>query len=218
MIKVVEIKQILDSLILFVKDDYESKTNKEETFLYRVLSGSVEGNFNFYEQGVVIFTQTDENALKIETTLSFSQNSNGSPSIYVREASRVKGTFNSIGGMASELYVYEDGSVGDEYRDTKKGDYELVITSTNNLVTILISEVIYSLFVSAYETLNTQYELFDFNLKEVMFQNTTGTRLFAKTITMSTQQENIIPSLISEEQLNKVMFKIVNINGQPLTE
>lgn len=214
LIKIIKIKQIVDALIGFVKDDYNNATDKQESFLYRMLGDNTEGNYNFYEQSLDIFLRGDLKARRIKTSLMFNKNTNGSPHIHVREASRTKGSFNTIGGIQGDIYSFGDGSVGEQYRDTKKGVYEILTTSLNPLDTILISEVIYTLMYGAYETLSNEFSTFDLSLKELVFQNSTAAQLYVKAITLDTQQENIVPSILSEEVLGKINFILTSVDGE----
>lgn len=217
LIKIVKIKKIVDALITYVREDYNNKTNKEESFLYRLLGDNTEGAYNFYTQSLEIFLRDDLKARKIQTSLMFNKNTNGNPHIHVREASRSKGSFNTIGGIQGDIYSFDDGSIGEQYRDTKKGLYEVLITSTNPLDTILISEVIYTLMYGAYETFQAEFSLFDFSLKELVFQNHTAEQLYVKAITIDTQQDNVIPSIISNDILDKVNFILAKVDDTPIT-
>lgn len=191
-------------------------TKDDETFLYRLLSDNDEGDYNFYTQSLEIFLRDDLIPRKIQTSMMFNKNTNGSPHVHVREASRSKGDFNSIGGIQGELISFDNGSVGEQYRDTKKGSYEVLITSLNPLDTILMAEVIYTLMYGAYETFQNEFETFDFSLKELVFQNSTAAQLYVKAITITGQQENIIPSIITNTILDKINFLTTNINNTPI--
>lgn len=190
---------------------------EEDTFLYQLLGDNIEGDYNFYTQAQEIFLRDDENPRSIRTSLMFNKNTKGEPHIHVREASRPKGTFNSIGGIQGEHLILDDGSFNEQYRDTKRGAYEIIVTSKNPLDTILIAEVIYTLMWGAYETLANEFSTFDFSLKELIFQNELAASLYAKAITLDTQQENIIPSLINNTVLDQVNFVLSNINGEDLS-
>jgi len=219
LIKIIKVKQIVDALIKYVRDDYNNTVDKTETFLYRLLGDNTEGDYNFYEQAKEIFLRDDLKARKIRTSLMFNKNTNGAPHIHVRESSRVKGNFNTIGGIQGEQFIYEDGSFSEQYRDTKRGTYEVLITSMNALDTILIAEVVYTLMYGAYETFQNEFSTFDFSLKELVFQNSNmAEQLFVKAITLDTQQENVIPSIITNEVLDKVNFLVSSINGENTVE
>jgi hypothetical protein len=217
LIKVVKVKKIVDALLEYVQVDYNTVTDKTKSFLYKVLGDNVEGDYNFYEQAKGIFLRTDTTPRKIKTSLMFNKDTNGAPHIHVREASRSKGSFNTIGGAIGEINLNEDGTFSEEYRDTKMGAYEVLITSLNPLETILIAEVMYTLMYGAYETFQAEFSTFNFSLKELVFQNNLAAQLYVKSINIDTQQENVIPSVITNEVLDKVNFLVSNINGENIT-
>lgn len=214
LIKVVKVKKIVDALIQYVRNDYETHPIEEETFLYRLLSENQEGDYNFFTQAKEIFLRDDKNPRNIRTSLMFNKNTNGSPHIHIRESVRPKGTFNSIGGIEGSINVFDDGTFGENYRDTKRATYEILITSLNALDTILISEVIYTLMYGAYETLANEFSLFEFSLKELVFQDNSAANLYVKAIGLDTQQENIIPSIITNDILDSINFEASGINGE----
>lgn len=217
LIKVVKIKKIVDALIEYVRTDYNNVTDKHTSFLYRLLGDNIEGDYNFYTQSKEIFLRDDKSPRNIKTSLMFNKNTHGSPHVHIREASRMKGTFNSIGGLIDSLYENEDSSYSDGYRDSKKGVYEILVTSSNPLDTVLISEVIYTLLLGAHETLTNEFALFDMSLKEMIFQDNTNAQLYVKAIMLDTQQENIVPSIISAENLNEIIFNMNLLENTPIT-
>ena len=217
LIKVVKIKKIVDALIEYVRTDYNNSTDKTTSFLYRLLGNNTEGDYNFYTQSKEIFLRDDKSPRNIQTSLMFNKNTHGSPHIHIREASRTKGSFNSIGGMLDSYYENEDGTYSDGYRDSKKGLYEILITSSNPLDTVLIAEVVYTLLLGAYETLSNEFTLFDLSLKEMIMQDNLNAPLYVKAVVLDTQQENIVPSIVSNELLNEIIFNMSVLDNTELT-
>jgi len=192
--------------------DYLVSDREEDTFLYRLLNGNVDGDYNFYEQSKNIFLRDDLSSRKISTSLMFNKNKNEAPHIHIREAIRSKGNSNGIGGVIGGYHEMLDDSISDVYRDVKKGGYEVLVTSSNALETVLIGEVIYSLLIGAWETLADQFITFDMSVKELVFQYDSATPLYAKSISLDVQQENFIPSIMTEEFLNKISFNLESLD------
>jgi hypothetical protein len=186
------------------------------------LKSSSDGDedYNFYDQSVNIFVTggKDTSSRKITTSLMFNKNTNGSPHIHIREAARQKGKYNSIGALGLDYHENNDGSFTANYRDTKTAGYEVLITASNPLDSILVGEVTYSLLWGAYETLVVNFDEFDLSMKDIMFKDELNTSLYAKAISISTQQENIIPSIIDEQLINQINFVLTSVNGTDIIE
>ena len=197
LIPVVKLKSLLDGLIEYVRTDFESQTDEANTFLYRVLEGNRTDGYDFYEEGKSIFLRNSTSSRRIETRLMFTKDIAPTPTIHVREPARVKGEYNAIGGLFGQRVNFPNDVYSEQYRDTKKANYEYVITSDNPLETILIAEVIYTLLLGAWETLHTQlFDLFDFGLKELLANNElVPYPLYIKSIDLTVQFENTVPGI-----------------------
>ncbi len=215
LIPIVKLKAILDGMIEFIRADYEEKvatTTEEDSLLYIILEGNSEDGYDFFTEAKNIFLRDSTSPRKISTRLMFSKDVAPTPTIHVREPSAVKGTYNSIGSLNATTYIYEDSASG-EYRDTKKSMFEYVITSDNPLDTILISEVIYSVMLSGYETFSTQlFETFDFQMKELIAnQNVIPYPLFIKSIEMVAQFENTVKGINTQQFCQSLSFAAAQI-------
>ncbi len=200
-IPIVKLKRFLDGLIEYIRTDLETRINaglEAESFLYQVLEGNRTDGFDFYEEGKNIFSRTSTSSRKIETRLMFTKDIAPTPTIHVREPAKVKGIFNSIGGLDNQRIDLQTGYLS-QYRDTKKASYEFVCTSDNPLEAVLVSEVIYSGFVAAHETLIALgFSLFDYGMKELIANNELiPYPLYIKSIELTVQFENTIPSIQS---------------------
>ena len=197
LIPVVKLKSILDGLIEYVRLDFESQTDESNTFLYKVLAGNRTDGFDFYEESKNIFLRESTSSRKIQTRLMFTKDIAPTPTIHVREPARTKGIYNSIGGMNGMRIDLPNDVYTEEYRDTKKANYEYVITSDNPLETVLIGEVIYTLLLGSWETLHTQlFDLFDFSLKELIANNDlVPYPLYIKTVDIVVQFEVKVPGI-----------------------
>ena len=71
-IPILKVKKFVDLLIEFVKTDYEDKTDKTKSFLYRVLSDNTSDGWDFYQNGIEIFVRGEDDKRKLETRLMLS--------------------------------------------------------------------------------------------------------------------------------------------------
>ena len=225
-IPVIRMKKLVESLINLVRTDYETKfvAGKEsQTLLYQILYGVKEYDYDFYTQGKSIFLRKDTDPIKIEVNLQFNKNPSSMPNVWIREPAKGNGTYNHIGSDLGETmyFNYTDPETEitttdmlSQLRDTKKAVYELVITSDNPLGTILVAEVLYALFLGAQDTLTGMFDTFNFSMKELMLNNDMSPiTLMAKSITIETQFENVVPRIAQEDLVKSITFENPTING-----
>ena len=209
LIPVVKLKSILDGLIDYIRTDFENQSDETNSFLFQVLAGNRTDGYDFYEEGKNIFLRTSTSSRKIQTRLMFTKDIAPTPTIHVREPARVKGDYNSIGGIVGPRINLPNNMFTEEYRDTKKANYEFVVTSDNPLETVLISEVIYTLLLGAWETLQTQlFDTFDFALKELLANNElVPYPLYIKAVELNVQFQNTVPGIQIDTLCGAINFQ-----------
>ena len=219
-IPILKVKKFVDLLIEFVKTDYEDKTDKTKSFLYRVLSDNTSDGWDFYQNGIEIFVRGDDDKRKLETRLMFDRSRAGLPTIHVREPAKNKGSFDGIGFFDDEIVVNEStgldnqnqplpSTISSTARKTFSSQFDIMITSGNSLECVLIQEVLESAILASLDTLTIPFfELVDFTSKELMMSDETErNQLFIKSITLNIQyQKDGIPKLYTEENIKKIQF------------
>lgn len=218
-IQLVKLKKVVDSLLEYVKRDWDSANaggDEQNSFLYKVLEGASDDGFDFYSEAKSLFLRTDNSPRKINTRIIFSKDIAQTPTITIREPARLPGSFNSIGrdtgssfGVATDPTRYEN-----EYRYAKRGEFEIMITASNQLQVIIISDVIYSLLLAGTETLNhtLDFVLHSLSLKELIANNElVPYPLYIRTITISTESEDVVPSIQRNELIEAINFVISDI-------
>lgn len=214
-IPILKVKKFVDLLIEFVKTDYEEKTDKTKSFLYRVLSDNTTEGWDFYQNGITLFIRGDEDNRKLETRLMFDRSRAGLPTIHVREPAKNKGSFDGIGFFDDEIVINEPvdeqtpSTISSTARKTFSSQFDIMITSGNSLECVLIQEVLESAMLASLDTLTIPFfELVDFTSKELMMSDETErNQLFIKSITLNIQyQKDGIPKLYTEENIKKIQF------------
>lgn len=219
-IPILKVKKFVDLLIEFVKTDYEDKTDKTKSFLYRVLSDNTSDGWDFYQNGIEIFVRGEDDKRKLETRLMFDRSRAGLPTIHVREPAKNKGSFDSIGFFDDEIVVNESTGLDDQNqpfpstisstaRKTFSSQFDIMITSGNSLECVLIQEVLESAMLAAQESLTIPFfDLIEFTSKELMMSDETErNQLFIKSITVQIgYQKDGIPKLYTEENIKKIQF------------
>lgn len=218
-IPIIKIKKITESLLALVKTNFDTlkaESREQESLLYQIIFGNESDNYDFYEQAQDVFLRKPTSPKRIEVNLQFNKSQNPIPNIWVREPAKQNGSYNHIGGMMdfptefSHIDPDTDETIKtyqDQMRDTKRAVYELVITSDNYLTTLMIGEVLYSLFLGAQDTLNEHFGTFNYSMKEMVLNNeSVPYGLYAKVISIETQFENIVPRISEQEFVNTFNF------------
>lgn len=202
------IKQMIDGLLDYIQYDFES-VPETQTFLYHILWGVKNGNFDFYEQAKDIFLRKAISPRKIYTTMEYPKDKSHLPCIVVRESSKNSQT-SPIGGFGmanvDEFGVPEYAREG--FRMPIEYRIELMCFSDNSLESILISEVLYALFVGARNTFEQEFSSFDFNCSELIAENSVFPQpLLIKNIVLELQDVPRYPSIIRPEIIKKFCFE-----------
>ena len=221
-IPILKVKKFVDLLLAFIKTDYDSKTDKHKSFLYRVLGdNNTDEGWDFYTNGVAIFTRGGDDKRQLETRLMFDRSRAGLPTIHVREPAKNKGSFDGIGFFDDAIVVNESAGLDDNdvpipstisstARKTFNSTFDIMITSGNSLECVLIQEVLESAMLASLDTLTIPFfDLIDFTSKELMMSDDAErNQLFIKSITINVgYQKDGIPNLYTEENITNIQFQ-----------
>lgn len=195
-----ELKKLLDTLITWVADNYTSHTDKTQSWLYNVFYGNVTGNFDFYTQAIELINRDEGNPRKLETRLTFDKDRADLPTIFITVPGETKDGPNAI-SMNSDSDYYEDSeneTFSYPYERHFKGTFDLMITSTNSLESMLIYELLICLFIASADSLQNLYSLFEYSGKDLMpNKNVTNFNLYIKTISLTLTYKREVPSIVS---------------------
>jgi hypothetical protein len=206
-IPVTKIKAILDALITMIRDDYSSallNSVETESFLYRVLYGNALGDYDFYVNGVDIFTRTDASARQIQTRMGFDLGITTLPTIYVHQPNEVMKGVNTIGWGydTNGFFDNTDGSQTDKLFRGFGSVFEYVITSPNVLETVVVYEVLHAALSACIDTFNEWFNNISFTGKELIAKNESMPEpLFIKSIQLDVDYTKEVPRLGTPQQL-----------------
>jgi hypothetical protein len=215
--EIIRVKQILEAGLEYIRTDSLQATTPEqekETWLYQLLNGVQDGSYDFYEQAKKIFLRGPKDSKRLRVALEFPKDVQMCPVIVLREPSRDNGD-NAIGretGVEMPQVVQRPSSSRFEFLDGKAFNFEVICVSVNMIESILLSEVIYSFFVGAYNTLAQSYTSISFGMKELMVNTQIiPFPVFLRSITLMLRTQYSIPSIDKQVFLNKVEFDWPNI-------
>lgn len=205
MILAVQIKEIVEGLLDFIQEDCSNKPEKE-TFLYHVLNGQMDGQFNFHKQAISLLTRKNSNPRKVQVRLEFPKDKTHLPCIVIREPSRQPQSPQPFGGIGCTV------GIGNEYpRErfiaTSQSKVDIMCISENYLESILISEIIYMLLQGARNSFEKTFHSFQFSVSEVIAENSLFPMpILMKTISLDLTRMEDIPSILSERGVDKFII------------
>lgn len=211
MLQIIQMKDILNQLLAYIPIDYENhKDDETKTFLYQILGGTKDGNFDFYEQSKKLYLRTVENPRKIEVRIEFPKDKTNLPCYVIREPGKNSGEAQSIGKMTGLL----SPNGGFEVRDSRAYNFDVMCLADNILESIMMSEILYALMLGAYNVLSTMYYKIDFNMTELIAeQDLIPTPIFFRSLRISLASDEIVPTLVDEDLLGKIMFADAGIEA-----
>lgn len=212
MIEIVKVKRFIVSILNYIPEDYRLHQGDEQnTFLYRLLNGMKEGNFDFYDQAKKLFLRGMTNPRNLRVLFEFPKDNTGLPAYVIREPGADPGAANSIGKMNGQIY---DGGAW-QIRDSRFHNFEIMCLSDNMLESIIMSEVLYALIMGSYNWLSTQYDLVEVRITELMTnQNVLPIPIFIKSVRLDLTLDQIVGTLVNEELLNKIAFEDAGIAAE----
>lgn len=203
---IIRVKNLVRALLDYVKSDYRNH-EESETWLYKVLYGNRDGDYDFYQQGREIFLRGDRDPHNLSVQLELPKDISNFPCIVVREPSRMNNNSqNTIGKLTGS--VYGESVQRGEVIDAKSFKYELMCISDNVLTSILISEVLYSLLLGAFNQLGGEYNNVSFDMKELISENNlVPYPIIFRSISLSIDSHYTVPTIDSSDFATKVFFE-----------
>lgn len=215
MLNIIYVKKIIEGFMEYLYQDIKTNPVEETTFLYRLLNGTTDGNYNFYEQAKQIYSRNANNPNNIKVVLEYPKDRIGLPCYCIREPGKDRGPANTIGKING--FYAEDGNL--RYLDSRQSNYEIMCFSANMIESILISEVLYALMVSAHDTLADMFDTIDYRLKELMAENELiPAPIFIRSIGLDVSYSQMVPGLVNTELLGKIIFERAEVAAASLTE
>jgi hypothetical protein len=215
MLNIIYVKKIIESFMEYLYRDITTNPDEETTFLYRLLNGTTDGNYDFYQQAKKIYSRTPNNPNNIKVALEYPKDRLGLPCYVIREPGKNRGPVNNIGKING--IFPEDGNLS--YLDSRQSNYEIMCFAVNMVESIMISEILYALLVSAHDILIERFDTIDYQMKELMVENELiPVPIFIRSIGLNVSCSEMIPGMVDTELLGKILFEKAEIAATLLTE
>lgn len=146
-----KLKKVIDFLLGYVRADFSSHTNEQDTFLYKVLGDERIGNKILFEEAKAILITRKDNPRHLETRPMFDPTRAAMPTIHIALAGE-----NPYGDGISFDNNYEDPDFNDEdstynLKNTRgfTTQYNLNVTSSNPDEVGIVYHVLMALLIGA---------------------------------------------------------------------
>lgn len=215
MLNIIYVKQLIEGLMEFIYQDINTTGPVEQTFLYRLLNGTKDGNFDFYQQALKIYSRTPNNPNNIKVVLEYPKDKTSLPCYVIREPGKDKGPVGNIG----KIEGFYDDNGAQRFLDSRQSNYEIMCFSNNMLESILLSEVLYTLLIGAHDISAMVFDTLDYSMKELMIQqDLIPTPLFIRSIGLNVSYSQMVPGLVNNDLLGKILFERAEIAAMGMTE
>jgi len=210
------LKAIVDELLTKIKDDYEASVAANivnESFLYRVFQGNEIDGYDLYVQAIDLLTRDDENYKKLETRLMYDRSRAGLPTIHITLPRETKGKENGLGfGRDSNTDLRnDDGSITLVNSRSFDTVYEMAITSSDSLQTIIIYNILKSGFIAIADSLELigmkipEYSGGDININTDLVPN-----VYMRSFAISIDYNYDVPTFIKKARIDQINFNKAN--------
>ncbi len=141
------IKKTIDSMITFIRDDYNGSPDKTETLLYNIFSGVNMDDYNFFDQAVSLIMADATKPRHVQTRLMFDVDRVSVPTIHITMPSE-EPIDNSVG---FDPDISDNGML--TYSRRYRSVYGVIITSDNKLEVMILYYMLQSLMICLVDTL-----------------------------------------------------------------
>lgn len=207
----IRLKRICDSLLQYIKDDYNKCINeyKDEKISYLYLlfheNEEDENNSGLYSQAKEIFLRKEDNPRHILTRPIFDPTVAGLPTIHI-VIPQDSENFTQIGDIESQNVYEQRGSYKLERGFISQMGF--VVTSENILEVLIINYTLRSLLIGSVDKLsylgfiNPTFSTQDLNIRP----NILPANVYTKGIMMQSTYVDIFPSMGMFKGVNNVIF------------
>jgi len=155
----VRLFQIYDSILDYVRIDYANATgNKENSYLHRVFGGVTDGNYNYLNEAIDLFTRPNGHNRKPKVRLFFDSEETSVPTIHITLPGDMTRD-NSIGvdeiSDRDAFYTNDDGTIARTYAKRFNSDFHLVLTSDNEREVMLMYHLLRAATISFMDSFST---------------------------------------------------------------
>ena len=199
---ILKLKQTLDGLINWAIKDYLGKDDKGDTWLHKAFFKSQVPTYKVYDQLVDILTRTKGNPRKLQTRLMFDPSRAEMPTVHVHmpQENPVGGNYISMGARDTDTIKTLEGEFSYQYEKEFQTNYDIIVTSNNQMEVLLLYEFLKRVFIAGADTLLKNFVNFNFSGKELLYDSTLMPHTFYRAFSVSITEDVRTPSIISQKE------------------
>lgn len=152
----VEIKKIIDSILLLIEQDYNANSsNEQKSILYKLFGTNKVERYEFFNEAKNIFLRNNSHPRKIESRLMFDAQRASLPTIHISMPSEQNGE-NGIGvdeGYVSPTLDLTTNKYEIIYTRAYQTTYNCIITSDNSLEVLTIYHLVKAMLISIIDSI-----------------------------------------------------------------
>lgn len=209
----------LTNVVKFIREDYALQTDKEKSYLCKLLNSLGFERYSYKKQAIEVFLASNEEPRYLTVDLMFNMKKDAMPSLHICMPSESPGQ-NALGMDSSDNYI---NTQGDEIESTQaifkrryKATYDIVIVSDNSNEVVMLYHVFKALLValSPHLTLsgveNTTFSGQDLQpYAELVPKN-----IFMRAIRLGIEYESSTLSFENHKLISEIVFENKVVNGE----
>lgn len=210
----IRLLDIYNNILNYVRSDYlNAGGDKSTSVLHRFFNGVTDGNYNYLEEAIDLFTRPNGHNRKPKVRLFFDREEASVPTIHLTLPGDMTRD-NSIGvdeiSNRDAFYTNEDGSLSRTYAKRFSSDFHLVITSDNEREVMLMYHLLRGMTISAMDSFttdgiqNVEINGRDLRINEELVPN----HIYARNLSISLEYDIRVPKL--EKHIDRA---IINFNS-----
>lgn len=195
---ILDLKKIVDGFIIWTKNDYVTKVDKTTSWLYRTFYRQSTPTYKVYNNLVDILIREDNNPRKLETRLMFDPSRAELPTIHIHMPSEEPLNGDMLGYSPDDIEELSGGYGSEIYKKFFGANYDIIVTSNNQMEVLLIYEFLKYIFIAGKDTLNHNFNKFNFSGKELMYDNNLMPNIFFRAFSINIEEKIEVPSILSQ--------------------
>lgn len=201
----------IKSILAYIREDYDSTTDKTQSFLYNLLGEVKIGElYDCYEQGKAMFIQKNDNPRYLDVRLFFDASRASIPTIHITLPNET-GSGDGIGvDIGYEEAEFDD--VRGEYREVNNrmfnATYNVIITSDNTMEVVIMYHVLRASLIAAFAHMelsglrNPKLSGGDLSINPDLVP----IGIFMRSIAINASYEISVPELFAQKMAKKILL------------
>lgn len=212
----IQIFNCLEAIIKFIRFDWEERTDKTETLLYKICKGNAIERYDLYEQAQAIFITEEDNPRHLEVNMFFNMERAKIPTIHITLPSE-QADKDGMGLDEGYQGHEEIAGIGEQegvdvqspiYTRRFNTQYQIVLTSDNSNEVVAMYHVLRAIMIPVMDSLNAAgLENIKLSGRDIQnMQTIVPEHVFIRSIGMYFEYEVSMASIFTEEIVKNILL------------